>query len=223
MLCDSYLSAADRETQDMKQWKVVLVSALLLFILSAHLVPFSHTSFPNFLKELLIRLVIVVIFTAATLRVLQNGTVEPYRITETSPETLADEDVMPIELQSDLPPKQSRWHLVFWVVVFAIYAPTQTSWWAHLPWVSDLMESAVQWTTFLLLGGFFLLLWLPKPDANQPETYHVVPRGSASPDTASTNKSTAKPTRNLFSVRSRFSIRALRRTCLSPTETRAPE
>jgi len=166
----------------MKRWGRVLSYALYLLILSALFVPFSHTSLSQFAKEFLIRLVTMVTFAGATLRVFQNGAAEPYRITETSPETLADEGVMPIELQPELPPKPRRSLLVFWIVVFGIYYLTQTSWWGHLPWVSRLMELAIRWTICLSCWGFLLLLWLPKPGANQPETYHVVPRGDAGAD-----------------------------------------
>lgn len=173
----------------MKRWERVPLYALYLLILSALFVPFSHASLAQFAKELLIRLAVVVAFAAATLRVIKMGAVEPYRITETSPEMLEDEVVVPIELQQaselpqpKLPLKRRRWILVFWIVVFAIYCLTQTSWWGHLPWVSRLMELVIRWTILLSCWGFLLLLWMPKPDANQPESYHVIPRGNARTD-----------------------------------------
>jgi len=173
----------------MKRWERVLKYALYLLILSAIFVPFSHFSLAQFAKEFLIRLIFVVTFAATTFGVLQSGAVEPYRITETSPEALADEIVLPFESQEaselpqpKIPPKRRRSFLVFWVVVFAIYYLTQTSWWGHLPWVTRLMETAIRWTISLSFWGFLLLLWLPKPDANQPETYHIVPRDDARTD-----------------------------------------
>jgi hypothetical protein len=189
VLRDSHLGAADRERPGMKRWERLLLYAIYLLILSALFVPFSHDTLAQFAKEFLIRLAIVVTFAAATFRVLQSGAVESYRITETSPEMLADEVVLPIELQEasempqpKLPPKRRRSFLVFWIVVFAIYCLTQTSWWGHLPWVGRLMELAVRWTILFSCWGFLLLLWMPKPDANQPESYHVTPRDNARTD-----------------------------------------
>lgn len=186
MLRDSHLSAADREKPGMKQSERVLLYALYLLILSALFVPFSHASLAQFAKELLIRLAVVVAFAAATLRVIKMGAVEPYRITETPPQTLANEGVLRVESQEasevsqpQLPPKRRRPLLVFWILVLAIYFVTSTSWWGRQPWTNRLMDTAIQWAICLLCWGFLLLLWMPKPDADQPEAYHVVPSDNA--------------------------------------------
>jgi len=53
----------------------------------------------QFAKDLLIRLAVAVAFAAATSRVIKMGTVERYRVTGTSPQTITDEDIPPVELQ----------------------------------------------------------------------------------------------------------------------------
>lgn len=181
----------------MKRWVGVLLYALYLVILSSLFVPLSHASWAQFAKEFLIRLAIVVAFTVATSRVLNVGTVEPYRITETPPQTIAQEEVSPIELQntavvhqSESPPKRRRALVVFWIVVLAIYCVTQSSWWSHQAWVGTLMDTILRWAILLVCWGFLVLLWLPKPDANQPEQLHVVPSRSSKTGPRGVPKST---------------------------------
>ena len=170
----------------MKRWTRVLLYALYLLILSSLFIPLSHASWAEFAKELLIRLAIVVAFAAATLRFLNAGAVVPYRITGTPPQTAASEDVSPIELQNPVTTPQSQVSrgrrgalIVFWVVVLAIYCVTQTSWWSHQAWVGRFMVTSIRWAILLICWGFLLLLWMPKPDANQPEALHAVPPDSA--------------------------------------------
>lgn len=113
---------------------------------------------------------------------------------QSNSQATSKEDVSPVELQdiptlpqSQSPPKQGRWSLVFWIAVF--YCITQTSWWGHQAWVGTLIDSLIRWATVLLAGGFLVLLWLPKPDANQPELLHVVPSDSSKSEMPSAHKS----------------------------------
>ncbi len=169
----------------MKRWTHVLLYALYLLILSSLFIPLSHASWAEFARELLIRLAIVVAFAAATLRFLNAGAVVPYRITEIPPQTAESEDVSPIALQDPLTTPQSQVPrgrrgalFVFWVVVLAVYCVTQTSLWSHQAWVSRFMETAIRWAILLICWGLLLLLWMPKPGADQPEALHVVPPDS---------------------------------------------
>jgi hypothetical protein len=179
----------------MKRRVRILLYALYLLVLSSLFVPLSHASWTQFARELLIRLLIVVAFAAVTLRVINIGTVEAYRITEPLPQALAREEVSPVELQGTpvvvkpQPPKRRRSFLVFWIVVLTIYCLTQTSWWGHQAWVGRLMEVAVRWAILLACWGFLVLLWLPKPDANQPEPLHVVPPDCPNVDAPSARRS----------------------------------
>lgn len=173
----------------MKRWVGVLRYALYLLVLSSLFIPFSHASLAEFAKEFLIRIVIVTAFAAVTLRVIDSGAVEPYRITETPPQVAQKDDIAPVELQdtpampdSPTPLKRLRSFLLFWILVSSIYWVTQSSWWLHQAWVGRLVETVIRWGILLVCWGFFLLLWMPKPDANQPETYHVVPRSNAGID-----------------------------------------
>ncbi|HKF48902.1 MAG TPA: hypothetical protein VKB38_16200 [Terracidiphilus sp.] len=166
--------------------RAVLFYALYLLILSALFVPFSHGSSAQFAKECFIRLGIVSVFAAVTLRVINIGSVEPYRITEAPPRAIASEDVLPANeqdtpamLQSQLPPKRRRSVLVFWVVVFALYCVTQTAWWSRQAWASRFTDTAIRWGISLFCWSCLALLWIPKPDANQPEELHVVPSNSS--------------------------------------------
>ncbi|MGA8088551.1 MAG: hypothetical protein WCA10_14680 [Terracidiphilus sp.] len=67
---------------------------------------------------------------------------------------------------------------------------TQTSWWGHQAWVSRLTDTLIRWAILLVFWGFIVLLWLPKPDANQPEQLHVVPSRNSKTDLPRVPKST---------------------------------
>ena len=173
----------------MKRWHRVLLYASYLLILSSLFVPLSHASFVHFAKDLFIRLAVVVAFSAATFRVTGVAAVEPYRITPGPSQTITKENVPPVEPRDahEIPgpqsrPKRRRSWLVFWILVLAVYWVTQTSWWAHQLWVSGLMDWVIRWTILLSCWGFLAILWLPKPSANQPETFHIVPSARAESD-----------------------------------------
>ena len=170
----------------------ILTISLYLLILSSIFVPISHASWTQFALECLTRLFIVAVFATVTSIFLDTAAPEPYRVTDALRPAAMKEDVPPVELQPTCTtiqphsPGRRRNHLlIFWIVVLAIYCVTQTSWWGRQEWVSRVLETAVQWAISLLCCGCLVFLWLPKPDANQPEPLHVVPSRNSNTDTSS--------------------------------------
>jgi hypothetical protein len=166
----------------MKRRRGALVIALYLLILSLLFAPLSNVSLSQFAKGLLIRSAIVLAFALVTSSFLDFGTVEPYRLTEVTTIVVPKGEDSPLDAKgtvgfqrSHSPRKQGRSHVAFRIVIAAIYYVTQTSWWAHQVWVGKTMETLFRWTILFACWGFLVLLWLPKPDANQPEQLHVVP------------------------------------------------
>lgn len=171
----------------MKYWASVLRYALYLLVLSSIFVRFSHTSWAQFGSDFLIRMAIVVPFAAITLRILRSETVEPYRVTEITAERRDETEARQVEspdgpaiLQPQAICKGSRSFLIFAALVLAIFCLSQTSWWNHQAWIDKTLEIAIRWAICFACWGTIALLWMPKPDANQPETYHIVPSGAVS-------------------------------------------
>ena len=170
----------------MKYWSGVLRFALYLVVLSSILVPLSHSSWTQFAGNFLIRLAFVVPFAAITFRILRSETVEPYRITKIPAEAIDDPEgsreklpAAPAMTQLQVSPKKSRSFLIVLVLILTIFWLTQTSWWSHQAWIDKMLETAIRWAICLFCWGFIVLLWLPKPDAGQPERYLIVPPDSS--------------------------------------------
>jgi hypothetical protein len=179
----------------MKVRVAIPVIALHLLILSSLFVPLSHASWSQFAKEFLIRLAITAAFATVASLFLDAGAAEPYRITD-APQPSPIGDIPAVELQdssaslqTQISPKPRRRFLAFWVVILALFCVTQTSWWEHQLWLGSLFDTAFRWTVSLFCWGCLVLLWMPKPDANQPEKLHVVPTGNSNDDTSPVSRS----------------------------------
>lgn len=179
----------------MKRLKAFLLIPAYLLILSSVFVPMSHDSWAGFAKDLVVRFAIVLAFSVATTIFLNFGSAEPYRITHTTVEDASEDGIEPTELTDEIlvnhpqnRQKRSRWPLAIWIAVAALCWLTETTWWSYQPWAGRLVDKIVGWAALLVCCGFFVVLWLPKPDANQPELLHIAPQRPNYPDSPKPDK-----------------------------------